>query len=283
MSTSGPRAGWPLFQMYRRQRPNPFSPQIWRLPWQTFSVEIVGPLAKRKSVPFFALFILPLHGVTNAKAISSVLLAAWAGLVSVAGTADAHPHVFANGHVVLDVNSKHQMVAVTDIWKFDAPFSAMAVTGLDTNRDGKLEAQELEPLAETSMESLADYHFFTWVTHGGREAKMGKPRAYSYRLSGDRLVLTFTLPLEAPLPLDDDLEVEVFDPEYFVAYSFPDRDAAAIKGGAANCHATYVPPKPLDARIMAKLAAVPIEQHDLPPALADAAVGLAHMFTVACR
>jgi ABC-type uncharacterized transport system substrate-binding protein len=208
--------------------------------------------------------------------------AAGLGLLCLAGPVAAHPHVFADGHVVLDVNAKHELVAVTNIWKFDAPFSALAVTGLDTNRDGKLQPAELKPLAETSMDSLKDYHFFTWATDGGVDSQFSRPRNYTYRMVGGRLILDFTMPLKAPLRLDKNLKVEVFDPEYFVAYSFPDRGAVEIKGGAADCAAVYTPPKPLDAEMMAKLAAIPAEQHDLPSALADAAVGLAHIFTVDC-
>jgi len=33
---------------------------------------------------------------------------------------------------------------------------------------------------------------------------------------------------------------------------------------------------------MAELAAIPIDQHDLPPALRDAAVGLANIITMEC-
>ncbi len=209
-------------------------------------------------------------------------MAAGIGLGCLASPADAHPHVFADGHVVFDVNAKHELVAVTNKWKFDAPFSALAVTGLDTNRDGKLQPAELKPLAATSMDSLKDYHFFTWVRSGGVDAQFSGPRDYSYRMVDGRLILDFTMPLKAPLRLDGNLQVEVFDPEYFVAYSFPVRGAVEIKGDAAKCSAVYTPPKPLDADMTAKLAAIPAEQHDLPPALADAAVGLAHIFTVDC-
>ena len=34
---------------------------------------------------------------------------------------------------------------------------------------------------------------------------------------------------------------------------------------------------------MATLAAIPVDQHDLPPALAEAAAGLANLVTVSCK
>jgi ABC-type uncharacterized transport system substrate-binding protein len=221
--------------------------------------------------------------MTRAKGIVGVIPVLAAGLaLGSAGPVAAHPHVFADGHVVLDVNAGRELVAITNQWTFDAPFSAFAVTGLDTNGDGKLQKEELDELAETSMDSLQDYHFFTWATSRGADAQFSGPRDYAYTFSDGRLTLNFTMPLKKPLPLDATLQVEVFDPEYFVAYTFPDHGAVEIAGNAADCVASYVPPKPLDADMMARLAAIPAEQHDLPPALADAAVGLAHIFTAHC-
>jgi ABC-type uncharacterized transport system substrate-binding protein len=240
--------------------------------------------------PSFAVFQMPfLIRLFNALMADRYMLrtlattaAAACSILALATPAMAHPHVFADGHVVLELDVIHELMAVKNEWTFDAPFSAFAVTGLDKNHDGRLEPAELKPLAETSMKSLAGYHFFTWVTSKGSEVDLSSPRDYAYRFAGGRLTLSFTMPLKTPTTIDDDLKVEVFDPEYFVAYTFPDHGSVKTEGGAAGCRATYMPPKPLDAKIMAELAAVPMEEHDLPEALRDAAVGLANIFTVQC-
>lgn len=204
-------------------------------------------------------------------------------IVCMGSPALAHPHVFADGHVFLEASSTRELLGVKNEWTFDAPFSSFAVTGLDKNHDGKLDAAELKPLAATSMGSLKEYHFFTWVTSKNAQMELGPPRDATYRFEHGRLTLTFTMPLKTPVPIDDDLKVEVFDPEYFVAYTFPEHGAVELTGKATGCQPQYIPPKPLDAKMMAQLAAVPIDQHDLPPALADAAVGLANIFTVKCQ
>lgn len=198
------------------------------------------------------------------------------------GLAEAHPHVFVDGRLVLDMGAGGRLAAVTNIWTFDAPFSAFATQGLDKNRDGRLSAAELKPLARTNMDSLKDYHFFTYVSADGPPVDFDPPRDYFLTFASHRLTLHFTLPLKAPLSLTDALKVEVFDPEYFVAYTFPKAGAVSIKGPAGTCKAEYHPPRPLDAAMVAKLAAVPASQHDLPTALQDAAAGLAHVFAVTC-
>ena len=77
--------------------------------------------------------------------------------------------------------------------------------------------------------------------------------------------------------------LEVFDPEYFVAFTFLKNKAVTLDDAPAGCTAIYHPPKELDAQTMAMLAAIPVDQHDLPPALADAAAGLANLITVSCK
>ena len=196
--------------------------------------------------------------------------------------AAAHPHVFVDGHLQLDVGPGGKLVSVTNTWTFDAPFSAFATQGLDKNGDGHLSADELKPLAHTNMDALSYYHFFTYVSRNGAQSKLGKPEHYYLTFERKRLTLHFTLPVSPAIAFDDKSQVEVFDPEYFVAFTFPKTGAVNVHGKAANCTAHYHPPKPLDAAMIAKLAAVPASQHDLPPALKDAAAGLAHVFKVTC-
>lgn len=197
--------------------------------------------------------------------------------------ASAHPHVFVDGHLRLNVGADGKLVSVSNVWKFDAPFSAFATQGLDTNKDGHLSAAELKPLAHTNMKALSYYHFFTYVSSDGKQFDLGKPFDYFLTWKKDRLTLHFSLPVATPIPFDANAKVEVFDPEYFVAFTFPTKknDAVSIKG-KSTCSAHYHPPKPLDAATVAELAAVPASQHDLPPALRDAAAGIAHVFEITC-
>jgi len=211
------------------------------------------------------------------------ILAAAATLVlAAASTAAAHPHVFVDGALKLNLDSAGRLASATNIWTFDAPFSAFATQGLDTNRDGKLSGEELAPLAQTNMDALSYYHFFTYVSAAETQSEFGAPEDYFLTMAKKRLTLHFTLPLKKPIGLDNSVNVEVFDPEYFVAFSFTGKATAPVKIGDSKCEVHYQPPKELDAAIMAKLAAVPMEQHDLPPALKDAAAGLAHLFAVTC-
>ena len=77
--------------------------------------------------------------------------------------------------------------------------------------------------------------------------------------------------------------LEIFDPEYFVAFEFVKNHPITLADAPKGCTATYHPPRELDSSTMATLAAIPVDQHDLPPDLIDAASALANHFTVACK
>jgi ABC-type nickel/cobalt efflux system permease component RcnA len=79
-----------------------------------------------------------------------------------------------------------------------------------------------------------------------------------------------------------DTTLEIFDPEYFVAFEFPGEHPLTLTGAPAGCTGTYHPPKGLDDQTMAILNSLPMDQRQLPPDLAAAADNLADMFTVDC-
>jgi ABC-type uncharacterized transport system substrate-binding protein len=196
--------------------------------------------------------------------------------------ASAHPHVFVDAHAEIVFDRAGEITAVRHIWQFDDAFSAFAIQGLDKNDDGKLSDDELAPLAKVNVDSLQVYDFFTILTMGKARQVFVPPKEYWLEFDGGKLTLFYTLPLKKPVAMNGTATIEVFDPEYFVAFTFAKTGAVKLDGAPASCSAIYHPPKELDAQTMATLAAIPYEQHDLPQSLADAAAGLANLITVKC-
>lgn len=179
-------------------------------------------------------------------------------------------------------DAQGRITSVRHVWQFDPAFSAFASQGLDTNGDGKLSAEELAPMAKTNVDSLKVYSFFTWLTIGKKKVKFKFPDKYFLRDYNGLLTLYYELPLAEPTPPGPDMTLEIYDPEYFVAFTFAKKDPITLYHAPPGCKAVYHPPHPLDAKMMAELAAVPASQHDLPPALEDAAVGLANLIKITC-
>jgi ABC-type uncharacterized transport system substrate-binding protein len=203
-------------------------------------------------------------------------------LVAATGLASAHPHVFVDAKEEIVFDAEGRMTAVRHIWQFDEAFTAFAIQGLDANGDGKLSDEELQPLAKVNVESLKDYNYFTLLKVGDKHVPVTFPSEYWLDFRAGRLTLFYTLPLKTPVAPGKYTTLEVFDPEYFVAFNFVKDQTIHLADAPANCKASYRPPHELDDATMAKLAAIPMDERDLPPDLADAASSLASLIIVSC-
>jgi ABC-type uncharacterized transport system substrate-binding protein len=199
-----------------------------------------------------------------------------------AAPAHAHPHVLVDAKSEILFDAKGRMAAVRHAWQFDEAFSAYAMQGLDTNNDGQMSEEELKPLAKVNVESLQDFDFFTYLTVDDKDIKFVPPTEYWLELRGDRLTLFYSLPLKEPTKVGKKTILEVYDPEYFVAFTFVKDDPIAVIDAPAGCAAVYHPPVGVDDQTMAMLGALPADQRQLPPELAGAADELANTVTVSC-
>ncbi len=173
-------------------------------------------------------------------------------LCSFAGSAAAHPHVWATVRSEVELGQNHQIVAIRHHWTFDEFYTAMALQGLDTDGDGKYSAAEFEPLAKVNVESLKEFDYFTFVHLAGDEdtlIKLNPPENYSLNYDGKLLTLNFTLPLETPAdPHGKPVDVDVYDPSFFVAFGFATEKPVALAGAdTKGCAAEIKTPDPENA------------------------------------
>jgi ABC-type uncharacterized transport system substrate-binding protein len=180
----------------------------------------------------------------------------------------AHPHVLISAHTEIAFNQQSELTNITNIWDFDEAFSAFAVQGYDTNGDGILTRQELQPLAKVNLQSLADYGYFTRITLAGAKITFGLPKDYFDVFNNEKLTLHFTLPLAKPLDVrGKTFEVDVYDPEYFAAITFAPDQPVRLLGDSTGCQSFVHRPKPLDRSTAGVLATIPASQRTLPPEL----------------
>jgi ABC-type uncharacterized transport system substrate-binding protein len=199
-----------------------------------------------------------------------------------AGSASAHPHVWVDAKAEIVFDGKGEITGIRHIWQFDPDFTAYATLNLDKNNDGKLSMAELQPLADTNMDALKEYDFFTFFYVGTKRLAFAKPTEYWLDFRGGRLTLFYTLPLKEPLALKGDAMIEIGDPEYFVAISFVKGQEVKLDAAPKGCTATYTPPHDLDVQTMALLGSIPASQHDLPPDLVQAAASLSNVVHLHC-
>ena len=158
-----------------------------------------------------------------------------------ANAAQAHPHVWVTSTSELLYAPDGSISGVRHAWTFDDMFTTYALQGLETKTKGVYSREELGPLAQTNVESLKEFGYFTFAKADGKKAKFQEPVDYFLEYKDALLTLHFTLPLKIPVKAKT-LALEVFDPEFFIDFTFADKDPVRLVGAPAACQMTFQRP-----------------------------------------
>jgi ABC-type uncharacterized transport system substrate-binding protein len=151
--------------------------------------------------------------------------------------AEAHPHVWVTFHSEALYTADGAMTGVRHDWTFDDMFSAYALQGIKHAKKGQWTREELAPLAQTNVDSLKEYAYFTYARADGKKLKFADPVDYWLEYRNSALTLHFTLPLKAPASART-MQIEIYDPSIFVDFEFA-KDKPVSLSGAPQCVASY--------------------------------------------
>jgi ABC-type uncharacterized transport system substrate-binding protein len=165
--------------------------------------------------------------------LSGRWLVALLGMFSVTA-AHAHPHVWITSISELMYAPDGSVTGVRHAWTFDDMFSTYALQGIESKTKGVFTPEELAPLAQTNVESLKEFGYFTFAKADGKKAKFEEPVDYFLEYKDGLLVLHFTLPLKTPV-MSKVLALEVFDPTFFVDFKLADKDPVKLVGAPTAC------------------------------------------------
>jgi len=170
--------------------------------------------------------------VTNFRSAVLVLLVGFAMLVS--RIAQAHPHVWITSTSELIYAADGSITGVRHAWTFDDMFSTYALQGIESKQKGVYTHEELAALAQTNVESLKEFAYFTFAKADGKKGKFQEPVDYFLEYKDGLLVLHFTLPLKTPIKTKE-LSLEIFDPTFFVDFQLAKKDPIRMVGAPADC------------------------------------------------
>jgi ABC-type uncharacterized transport system substrate-binding protein len=193
-----------------------------------------------------------------------------------ARTAEAHPHVWITATSELIYAPDGSISGVRHAWTFDDMFSTYALQGIESKTKGVYSHEELAALAQTNVESLKEFGFFTFAKADGKKEKFQEPVDYFLEYKDSLLTLHFTLPLKTPVKAKD-LALEVFDPSFFVDFKFADKDPVRLVGAPAACQVNLQ--RPNDGTVSAQKLG---EQNFLNGDNSNFGALFANKITVAC-
>jgi len=177
-------------------------------------------------------------------------LGALAGLALTGASAFAHPHVWVTMKSELVYASDGSLTGVRHAWTFDDMFSAFATQDIQSKQKGVYTREELAPLAEVNVTSLKEFDYFTFAKVNGKKTAFTDPKDYHVEYKDSVLTLHFTLPFATPVKAKT-LDLEIYDPSFFVDFSFQEKDAVALAGAPAQC--AFTVKKPTDADVTAQV------------------------------
>jgi ABC-type uncharacterized transport system substrate-binding protein len=172
----------------------------------------------------------------------------WIGFLTLIATllvaplaASAHPHVWVKAASELMYAADGTVTGVRHAWTFDDMFSTYALQGIETKTKGVYTREELAPLAQTNVESLKEFGFFSFAKADGKKQKFNEPTDYYLEYKDTALVLHFVLPFKMPFK-SRQMQLEVFDPSYFVDFQLQDKDPIKLVAAPAGCTMTIERP-----------------------------------------
>ncbi len=173
-----------------------------------------------------------------------VFATAVTSLLGVNLSASAHPHVWVTVKTTV-VFDNGNVTGFRHSWTFDDMYTAMAIQGLDKNKDGTYDRKELEELAQVNMDGLKQFSYFTHAKLSDEKLLTGAPQDYWLEHKDGIMTLHFFLPLAEQVLADaPQFSFTVYDPSYFIAFDFAKETPIKISAGApVGCDAKLATPK----------------------------------------
>lgn len=159
---------------------------------------------------------------------------------------NAHPHVWADVKVQVLFDDKGQVHALHQYWLFDDYYSAFVISGADMNKDGKPDQAALDEVLAENMKNLKEYNYFSRAWSGDVRIETGEPSDLATGVSGNRLQMSFVLPLAEPVAANDlPFRYAIFDPTYYIEMVHAEsEDAVTLVSAPEACKSEIRQPNP---------------------------------------
>jgi ABC-type uncharacterized transport system substrate-binding protein len=129
----------------------------------------------------------------------------------------AHPHIFIETGLRVDVSDAGEVVAVEITWKYDELFSLLVLEDmqLDADYDGALTPEELDKLRGFDMNWTPGYEGDFYASLGGKALPLGPPEPVDTKVEDGQIITVHRRSLKAKA---DGLVLEAYDPLFYTAY-----------------------------------------------------------------
>ena len=140
----------------------------------------------------------------------------------------------------------------------------------------------MQDLADENLLGLGEFEYYTFAGEGQSDLIFRPVGLASMHIQEGRVVMDFAIAPTKPYAIRQALEVEVTDPDYYVAFTFPGSHAATLIDAPAGCTVEAHAPRPLSDADAVRLAAIGPEQVALPADLKALVRDQTNIILVSC-
>lgn len=171
----------------------------------------------------------------------SLLAPFLAALALTAAPARAHPHEFIDAMLELHFDASGALELIGVEWRYDA-FTTMLILadlGLNPAADA-LSPEDEAVLAGFDLNWVEGYNGDLWPMQGETPLVLGAPQPVATTLEDGQIISRHLRPVLTPVdPVTGPLVIQVYDPEYYIAYTIAGQATIA---GRDDCRArVFVP------------------------------------------
>ena len=149
----------------------------------------------------------------------------WVIFLAGAAVGFAHPHIIIDYDVELRLDARGRAIGYYVSWTFDPLFSQEVIYETDRNRDGRLQAEEVDLVRAYAFDNTRHYNYFTAYRPGGQvQIQPERVEEFWAEVVGRQITYRFFVPFSRAaiesIARTGSVSVWVSDPTYFSAF-FP--------------------------------------------------------------
>lgn len=167
--------------------------------------------------------------------------------IAAGGTAAAHPHVFAEARLEVEVAPDGHVDALRHVWRFDDVFSSTVMLEFDADTDNRLEEPELEEVASVITDSISEFDYFQTITAAGKNIDVKPVTDMKVMFEDGQMIVFFTTVPAETVDIHSSPSFGIFDPTFYTAIDFYDDSNMVLNGAPADCTGKMVVPDPDEA------------------------------------
>jgi ABC-type uncharacterized transport system substrate-binding protein len=142
--------------------------------------------------------------------------------------ANAHPHIFIVQRLNVIFDEKG-LAGIKVRWKFDDMFASMIAEDYDLNRNGKLEAGEVQEVKEKAFSFISEHSYFSFIKIDNVPFQVKYVRDFNAVLENRKLMYEFLIPCHVTATEHPKkVTVATYDPSYYTAIYFAQKEPVAL-------------------------------------------------------